>query len=443
MKSYKILIFSLLAVFVVSSCGDKLEIEPAQSISGDIAVTSESNIENILIGVYDEAGQDESHGGQLQVIADLLGSDDQLTWGGTFLAPAEIVNKMMLPDNGFVAQLWNNAYEVINQANIVIDNIEIVTSDMDKRSRIEGEARFLRALNYFDLAQHFSSGTMSVPLRFSGILDYSIDLSARRAETELILGQVIADLEEAIRLLPATNSFFADKYSAQALLARVYLYQGNYAAARDAAHDVLENSGHALSTSYAAAFNHDADNEEDIFSFQVTSQTGSNDLITFYASEGNGGRGGDISVTDAYVALFDDANDERSTFFYESPETGGRLTSKYVNQFGNIILIRAAEMHLIRAEGNLEENTETGLSPLDEINALRNRSSAGPLTSVTKADILAERQRELGFEGFFIYDVKRTQGTTAGLSYDDPALVLPIPQGEMDTNSEMVQNPGY
>ncbi len=442
MNLNKILIIALIAA-IGFSCESRLELEPAQSISGDFATTSESNIQNILIGTYDEAGQGASHGGSLQVISDLLGNDDQVTWGGTFLSPAEIVNKTILPDNGFVSSFWDNAYEVINQANIVIDNIDVVESDVEKKNRIEGEARFLRALNYFDLNRHFSSGDMGVPLRLTGILDYSGDLSKARDNTSAVYQQVVSDLEAAIQLMPDDNGFYADKYSATALLARVQLYLGNYAAARDAANDVIENSDHSLSSSFAAAFNHDADNEEDLFTFQVTSQTGTNSLITYYASEQNGGRGGDITVNDEYVALFDDPNDERASFFYESPQNGGRLTSKFSNQFGNVPIIRLAEMHLIRAEANQQEGTSNGATPLEDINALRARSGAAALSSITLGDIHTERERELAFEGFFIHDAKRIGATVDGIPFDSPQLVLPIPQGELDTNPSMVQNPNY
>lgn len=442
MKFYKLILLALVAT-LGAACENLLEIEPAQSISGDLATASEANIENILIGVYEEAGQGATYGGSLQVIADLLGSDVQTTWGGTFLAPAEIANRSILPDNGFVGGFWNNAYETINQANLVIDNIEIVTSDVDKKNRIEGEAKFLRALNYFDLVQHFSSGSTGVPLRTTGISDYAVDLSINRSDVSAVYDLITSDLTTAYNLLPASNSFFADKYAAQALLARVYLYRGEYENARDAAHDVIENSGHALSSSYANAFNNDEDGEEDIFAFQVTSQTGDNSLITFYASEGNGGRGGDITINDDYVALFSDSDDARASFFYESPENGRRLTSKYTNQFGNVPIIRLAEMYLIRAEANLEAGTSVGESPTDDLNFIRDRAGAESLDDVNKEAILLERERELAFEGFFIYDIRRTMGSVAGIPYDSPQLTLPIPLSEMDTNPAMVQNPGY
>ena len=440
MNQYKILLIALLGCFLVA-CEKQLELSPAQSIAGDVAIKSESGIENILIGTYDEAGQGATYGGSLQVIADLIGNNDQVSWGGTFLAPAEIVNRAILPDNGFVGGFWNNAYETINQANIVIDNATTVTSSDEKRGNVEGQAKFLRALNYFDLVSHFSSGGTGVPLRTNGILDYGVELSIARASVSDINNLIVQDLSAAATILPDVNDVFADRFSAAALLARVQLYNGNYAEARDAANNVINSSGHSLASTFAGAFNNDADGPEDLFSFQVTSQTGTNSLITYYATEANGGRGGDISINDEYVAIFDDPNDQRASFF--DPDAPVRLTAKYTNQFANIPLIRLAEMHLIRAEANMRLGTSTGATPLEDINALRARSGAAALGSVTLEDILLERQRELAFEGFFIHDAKRTQSMVGGLNYDDPKLVLPIPQAEMDTNPLMEQNPSY
>jgi starch-binding outer membrane protein, SusD/RagB family len=438
MKFQYIILFALLSLW---SCEDKLELNPEQSISGEVALSSEAGIANILIGAYDETGQAATHGGRLQMISDLLGTDVQTSWRGTFAQPAEISIRVILSDNSFVRDFWNNAYEVINQCNLVLDNLSIVSDE--KKGLLEGEARFLRALNYFELNAHFNAEGKGVPLRLKGISDYAVDLSIARAPTADVYALVLSDLATAVNLLPADNGFFADKYAAQALLARVNLYLGNYAAARDAAHDVLENSGHSLAADFAGAFNNNSDGPEDIFAMQVTSQTGSNELITFYASQGNGGRGGDITVNDEYVALFDDPNDERASFFYTSPQNGGRLTSKYTNQFGNVPILRIAEMHLIRAEANLELGTSLGLAPLDEINALRGRSGAGPLAGINKAGILLERQLELAFEGFLIHDIKRSGGSVDGIAASDPRLTLPIPIAEMDTNPLMAQNPGY
>lgn len=445
-------LYLLILGFIFTGCESELDLEPAQSISVDVALSNEANIINILVGTYDEAGQAATFGGDSHIIADLLGSSGQVTWNGTFIDPRQFSNKQILIDNGFVEDHWNNSYEVINQANLVIDNLDVVESGQDTRDRLEGEAKFLRALTYFDLvrlySQPYESGAQNtqpgVPLRTEGLVDYSVDLNILRSSVEDIYSQVINDLTDAQNLLPADNGFFADQYAAIALLARVYFQQGNYAQARDLANDVLSNSGHSLAPTFADAFNNDEDGVEDIFTFQVTSQTGSNDLIIFYASQDNGGRGGDISLNEAYFDLFDDPeNDVRATFRYVSPTNGLFLTSKYTNQFGNVPILRIAEMHLIRAEANFREGTAVGLSPLAEVNALRGRSGASDLENLDLDVFFNERQRELAFEGHLLFDHKRTGRPVGELPSTSNSLVLPIPQSEMDTNSAINQNPGY
>lgn len=451
MKLYKLLyVFSVF--LLITSCEKELEINPTDNLPGELAFTSEANIAAILVGTYDEAGQAATYGGRLQMMVDLLGTSNQVFWGGTFLDPRQAFTKDVLVDNGFVDGIWSNSYETINQANLVIDNLETVTSSTEEKDRIEGEAKFLRALNYFDLVRNFgasyipgqTNSQLGVPLRLSGIVDYSANQEAARNTVEEVYAQVISDATDAYNLLPDANSFYADKYAAQALLARVYFQQGNYTDARDAANDVLVNSGHSLTSTYASAFNNDVDSSEDIFTFQVTSQTGTNQLITHYSSEADGGRGGDITIEDAYLALFDDPTEERANFTYINPANDRRLTLKYTNQFGNIIVFRTAEMHLIRLESNFRLGTSVGLAPLTEINALRARSGALPLLGPLTLDLIFnERQLELAFEGFILHDVKRTQRSINGIAWDDTSLVFPIPQSEIDTNPLMVQNQGY
>jgi tetratricopeptide (TPR) repeat protein len=436
------------AIFV--GCDDELGIEPRENISGEVALSNQQNLQALLLGIYDESGQADSYGGELQIAIDLIGTDDEVTWFGTFTQPREYINKRILVDNVFVSGTWANAYESINQANLILDNLDVVT-DSDVAVYLEGQAKFLRALNYFDLVrlwgQQYNPGgnntQLGVPLRLVGIQVFSGDLSAPRATVQAIYDQVLLDLEDAYTLLEPNNGIFADKYSAQALRARVYLQQGDFANARDAANDVIVNSGHSLTNTFADAFNNDADSNESVFAFQNTNQTGSNQFITFYASEGNGGRGGDIAINPEYVNLFTDVNDVRGNFFVPS-DFGDLLSAKYTSQFANIELFRLAEMFLIRAEGNLESNTAIGDTPAGDLNTLRTRASAGPVQlPITTESILLERQYELAFEGFLLMDLKRTGSAIGTIPANADRLLLPIPQTEMDTNSLIEQNPGY
>ncbi|WP_300441110.1 RagB/SusD family nutrient uptake outer membrane protein [Christiangramia sp.] len=433
-------IFGLFIILAFSGCDDKLDIEPRQSISVSTAISTGENVKNILIGVYNETGQSASYGGYFQLLSDLYGFTTEATWGGTFQAPRQVFNKEIFIDNGFVRDLWLNAYEAINQANLVLDYSDLV--EEEDRDRVMGEAYFLRALNYFDLNRLYSNGDMGVPLTLTGIIDYSQNLEIPRASTSEVYNQVISDLEMAYELLPEDNGFFADKYAAQGLLARVHLQLGNYAQARDAADDVIQNSGHSLTASYEAAFNNDVNSSEDVFAFQVTTQDGSNVLVTHYADQSVGGRGGDVTVNPSYLARFGE-DDARGSFFYTSAQNEGTLTGKYTNQFGNISLIRLAEMYLIRAEANLREGTTVGATPLEDINKIRNRAGAEALSSVSIEDVLNERDLELMFEGFLIFDYKRTGRNVGDLPANSNKLSFPIPQRELDANSLLEQNPGY
>jgi hypothetical protein len=441
MKNLNICFLYILGLLFLISCEDQLNVEPTLSISDDVALTSEENVKKIMIGTYEIDGNQNGHGGYVQIFSDLLGSEDQVSWNGTFTEPREALTKTMFANNFLIGAIWNNTYRVITQCNLVLDNLALITDDGEK-SRIEGEARFLRALNYFELLRLYGTETQGVPLRLKAINDYGGDLAIARSTTAEVYTTIQEDITKAVALLPEENKFYADKFSALALQARVHLYLGKYTEARDAAHLVISTSNKALSANFSGAFNHDVNNSEDIFAMQVTSQSGTNTLIQHYASEGNGGRGGDISVNQAYLDIFDDPNDERVRFFYVNGK-GNRLSSKYTNQFGNIPVFRLAEMILIRAECNQRLNTSIGSTPLEDVNAIRLRSGAAPLNNLNLVDILKERQRELAFEGLAIYDIKRTKTSIAGILYNSPKLVMPIPRAEMDANRLMEQNEGY
>jgi hypothetical protein len=456
MKSHKLILLSLAALIFIS-CENQLELDPKQNEDASITLNTESGITNILTGTYAIAATGDVYGGRILVAADLLGqtgvtSTTDLRWRGTFAGLRQFYNKTTLVDNAFSQAIYTRNYEIINAANTVIENISKVT-DPEKQKTMAAEATFLRSLAYFDLVRFFAkpyeagqvNRQLGVVIRPAAIYDFSVDLSKERSSVEEVYALVVSGLTKAYSDLPAKNSFYADKYSAAALLARVYLQQGNYTAARAAANDVIENSGHSLSNKYADAFNHDSDQSEDVFAIQITKQTGDNQATNHYASEDNGGRGGDIEIRNNYLNKFTDPNDERRNFNYLNPANNRILTNKFKNQFGDVGIIRLAEMYLIRAETNFRLGTIIGALPLNDINRIRTRALALNLNT-----ILRERELELEMEGFLIHDLKRTKRSidinadgTEFYFYNSDKLVFPIPLREMDTNKLITQNPGY
>jgi len=462
MKANKIILY-IFFVALFASCENELDINPKQTEDASITLGTEGGITNILTGTYALAANGNAYGGRILLYADLLGvsgslNTTDLRWRGTFGELRQMYIKTMLSDNVIIEGTYSRCYEIINAANTVIENVDKV-KDPAKQTRMIGEASFLRSLAYFDLVRFFAKPYVSgqantqlgVVIRPNAIYNFNVDLSKERSTVDEVYKVIIDGLNVAYTNLPADNSFYADKYAAKALLARVYLQQGNYAEARDAANDVIENSGHGLSQTYAAAFNHDTDQTEDVFAIQITKQTGLNDANTFYQSEDNGGRGGDFSIRDHYLEKFS-SPDDRATFNYENEANGRILTSKFTDQFSDVTIIRLAEMYLIRAEANLRQGTTVGNTPLDDINTIRARANADDLSAVTIDDILLERELELGMEGFLIHDIKRTKSSidisedgdgSSLLLYDANNLVFPIPLKETDANKKITQNPGY
>lgn len=447
--NYKIILVAFLLLTLVG-CDDNLTISPEQAITTDMAIKTPSNIQKILNNAYGDARSSALYGGGIALASELLANDGDLYWDGTYVQPSQYDEKAILTDNSFVESMWLRAYKISNQTNVVLDNLAVFTNATDK-DVAKGEAKFLRGLVYFDLVRLFGkpyvAGTannqLGVPIILEPILDPAKITYPSRNTVDEVYKQVLADLKDAYTLLPATNGVYATKYSVAALLARVYLQQGDYINARNMANIVITDSGSVLANSYSKVFNNSENSTEDLFAWQVSSQdASSNDYNVFWAGSDFGGRSGnpDISIENQHWDIYDDSNDQRSKFFYEADNW---CTTKWKNQYGNIPFLRLAEMHLIRAESNFREGTSIGLSPLDDINLLRERATASLFNSVDLATILMERKRELSFEGFALFDAKRLKQNIGSLAYNANNLVLPIPLRERDVNKNLVQNDGY
>jgi hypothetical protein len=98
-------------------------------------------------------------------------------------------------------------------------------------------------------------------------------------------------------------------------------------------------------------------------------------------------------------------------------------------------------MYLTRAEGRFRTGDTSGA--LEDVNAIRNRAGLPALTNIDLEIILNERFLELVFEGHRFRDAKRNRKPFGNLTFDDPSMVYPIPQREMDVNGALVQNKGY
>jgi tetratricopeptide (TPR) repeat protein len=440
----------MLAAFMMilsfTACDDKLDLLPYQSLDESVALDNDANVKTVLVGAYNAIAAYDFLGANVLRNAELQGGDDEVIWVGTFTGPREVFNKTMTATNLDAQEVWINGYNTINITNNVLSALEVVKEE--DRSVVEGEAKFLRAYAYFELvrtyAQPYEAGgnnsQSGVPIVLEPTREISERQNVARNTVAEVYQQVIADLTSAEGLLPDENEWRASKGAAAGLLARVYLQMGDYAKARDAADRVIGLGVNSLMNNYADLFNRDDNSPEDIFATQVSNQDGTNSMNTFFSIPDFGGRDGDIEILPEHLALYDPA-DTRLALFFEG--NGAWRSGKWNNQYGNIGLMRLAEMYLIRAESNARLGTSVGATALDDYNVIHTRAGLPAAGSVTVDDILLERRLELAHEGFKIHDLKRLKLNAGPFPYNDPKLVFPIPLREMEANPKLEQNQGY
>jgi starch-binding outer membrane protein, SusD/RagB family len=446
MKNKMLFLAAMVAALSFTACDDKLDLLPYQSLDESVALSSDANVKTVLNGAYDAIASASFLGADILRNAELQGGDGELIWVGTFIGPREIFNKQMNDTNDDALGMWNAGYNTINITNNVLSAIPVV-DEMD-RDRVEGEAKFLRAYSFFELVRSFAkpyeagggNSQLGVPLVLEPTREISDKQNVTRQTVEEVYQQIISDLTSAEQLLPNENEWRASKGAAAGLLARVYLQMGNYEGARDAADRVINLGVNSLLGSYPDLFGRDENSSEDIFATQVSTQDGTNSMTTFFSVPDYGGRDGDIEILPEHLALYDPA-DLRLSLFFEG--NAAMRSGKWNNQFGNIGLMRLAEMYLIRAECNARLGTEVGAPALDDYNVIHTRAGLPAATSVSVDDILYERRLELAHEGFRIHDLKRLKLNAGPYAYNAPELVFPIPLREMEANPNMVQNDGY
>jgi starch-binding outer membrane protein, SusD/RagB family len=440
---------------ITPACNKKLDVLPQNSVTPDQIKTS-SDVEALLFGGYELLQNYAAFGEQYKLVPDLFASDEQVDWVGTYYQYKDVEHKTIVSTNSIAATIWSNGYDAINIANTVLDKISIV--DSADQATVAGEAKFIRAIVYFQLVglygKPFSDGAATTNLGVPLVLlpTYAYDSSKNkpaRATVNDVYTQVIADLQDAITKLPSANeNYRADLYSAKAILSRVYMTMLDYKDAAIQANDVITSGNFSMST-YDKAFNNNSNSTEDIFAIQQSTQSnagnGNQGLTTFYAPQPLGR--GDAQIDDAYFNYFE-AADFRGTFITAGTSIAGfpgNYPNKWAQFYKAIPVVRLAEMYLTRGEANFLAGGAPvgGVNPVDDINTVRSRSGATTLLIVAGSDFVDERFRELGFEGDRYYTLKRLQLDVDGFGYDDDKLILPVPQTEIDVNKNLVQNAGY
>jgi starch-binding outer membrane protein, SusD/RagB family len=464
---------------VASSCADQLDVNPRQSLTPATAFVDLAGYNGLALTMYSRT-RGFGYYGQTMMIAPEVLADNVLVIANTGRYIQEEVNA----DRATIG-IWNlNSFGAINDANIIIAGIDAATgSDEVLRSRIKGEAYFMRALYHFDLARVYgyepgkevNGWNKSTVIRTTPTLGFSdADFRSRNTNVE-VYTQVEADLLQAIALLPTANLgtanvYRASKAAAQALLARVYLYWGRNDRAEALATEAmatagLTNDGTGLVTSanYVSSFN-TFPNPESLFEVEIrqvdwSTVDGVNNSVSSLASNATPGAQFILSASLQLIASYEPGDIRLQTWtpttragFAGAVYSSNKWRGAKGQYLENLPLIRASELYLIRAEARSKTNNEAGARA--DLNALRSKRNLGPVDAGLTGNalferILQEKRVEFAMEGHRFFDLKRNgldirkHRNLPVVPYADYRVLSNLPLGQLQLNDKLEQNPGY
>jgi hypothetical protein len=446
------------AAALAAGCDDPLDVQPQQSLPAEEALNSAERIRVAVNGMYDALQSDGAYSRNLLLYPDLY--TDNLRFTGTFTTDSEVFNRDILANNTAISGIWGAAYSAISRANNVVTAAPGVADlPAAERNTLEGEARFIRALSYMNLVTLFGG----VPLVLEPRTAIDATVNVPRASEAAVWAQIETDLNAAIAGLAdsrAGTKTRASRQAAQALLARAHLYQKEWTQARDLANAVITSGRFQILPNYADVFNTEQ-TAESIFELAYSITDGNSLAFWFYPRTLGGRRGVAPSNTGSDASPITNifpTGDTRRALAIVGTTTGG-YGNKYTDPGSgsdDVIVLRLAEMYLIRSEANARLGA---LGPaIADINVIRTRAGIGalPATVATQEQVLVanleERRRELFYEGHRFNDLRRFAdlapvgsyiATSPGLQLTGRRLLFPIPQREIDANPELTQNPGY
>ncbi len=494
----KLITGSLLAalILIIGSCKDFLDKVPQGNLTQENFPVTEGDALLATNAVYSTLRNWYYHSGGYPIL-DIM-SDDAHKGSN----PADQSNNVgpyddftMSASQDGLSRWWSAVYEGIKRANVVIEKVPDISMDETLKNRYIAEARFLRALYYFDLVRSWGG----VPV----VTTTNPELNLPRSSREEVYDLIKNDLLNAIDHLPEKTDLNpsdfgrATKGAAKALLAKVYLFDEDYPNAAAYAVEVILSGQYFLDPDYSHTFSLAGQyNSESVFEigaieFEGT-ENGGNQYANNQGVRGTPNRGWgfnrpSINLRDSFepgdprmegtiiflgevidgITILGDGStpditytDETNTVIKEiecynqKVWIPGTTTSE---QWGhNRRLLRYAEVLLIAAEA-LNENGQSA-DALIYLNQVRERARQGNtaiLPDITETGkealrelIWKERRSELAMEGVRFWDLVRTKKAAQVLGplgfQSNKHELLPIPQSEIDiSQGTLTQNPGW
>ena len=446
---------ALSALLLSVSCNKFIDREPISKPTEKTAFKEAKDLEGAVTGIYDELQSKDQYSGRfltlMEVRADNVTDDNAAALAGVNY---EIEAFSETPANENFKASWLSLYQIILRANTIFENLDKVTMTDTQRTNIVGQAAFLRALTYFNLVRLWGE----VPL-ITQVQTVEQARNNQRASVADIYALIISDLQRA-KQLPTqwadSERGRATRYAAQALLAKVYVYQKQYAQAV------------AELTPLVTAINTGR-----VIGLVPSNETFPNNLKTskdvlFAVQYLKGGVGESVHQNNRYrnqdgnnvinlpQSLFE-AGDNRKALV--APTSMGNRPLKYnADRIGNetssdFPIIRCAEVMLLYAEAANELSSTPTQAALDALNAVRSNANIAtktladyPTKEAFRSQVYLQRRLELALECDRWFDIVRT-GQFSTLYPSVPAYrqLYPVPSVEIENvnNKTGWQNQGY
>ncbi len=483
----------LLIVVVLTSCGeDFLDKSPLDTINTENFYQTESDAIAAINGAYQPLQWPKLYNMRMWT-SDIMAGNSIVGAGGgdDGRETQDMANFVTTTDNEGVLDLFRGPSPGILRCNVVLQKVPAIVMTEGVKSRVLGEAHFLRGLYYFILVRYFGDVPLIIDPQEPGD-----DLKPQRVDKSRVYELIIEDLSKAKDMLPAKSTYSssdlgrATKGAAAGLLAKVYLTRGEYDKVITLANEVA-TLGYDLNPNYEDNF--DATNEnsiESLFEIQYASDAGenfwSNENQASWLSTFTGPRNSDMVAggwgwnqpTQEFIDAYEEGDLRKDvTVFYDGcPSFDGKdydpaysttgynlrkfLVSKnvsatYDNSPLNFPVLRYADVLLMKAEAlNSLNRTTEAEAPL---NLVRARAGLLPVTGKSQPEmkeiILHERRMELAFEGQRWFDLVRVDNGQWGLDFlhsigkvnaTQKHLLFPIPLKEIESNPNLLpNNSGY
>lgn len=451
------LITLIIAISIFCSCKKFIEIAPPRNSLVPANVYKSNELATAaLLGQYagiSNSGYGSGGGSSIATICGLT-ADEFIGYSGSIL---QAYGNSILPEDPILTGLWSGIYGRIYSTNTVLEGLDASTElSPSVKSQLKGEALFIRAFNYFYLVNLYGD----VPLNLS--TNYLINLKVNRTPIDQVYDQIVKDLNEAEALLTdsyvAVERVRANKSVIYALLARVYLYRGDWANAEKYATKIIEKADTYSLTNLSQVFL--SNSKETIWQLvpppNSNTQAGSFLILTSAPTTV-------VSLSADFVLNAFEANDKRKLEWVQSLVANGVTyyypfkykvkSSTTVTEY--TMVFRLAEQLLIRAEARAQLNNLGGaISDVDLIRSraglplIKNTNPAINQSNLLQA-IYRERKIELFAEwGHRWFDLKRTGQSNAVLTlikanWQPYNALFPISADEISRNQNITQNHGY